>query len=264
MTRATATPRTPARRTVPLKNAKAAKTAARAAAPAPSPATDDQSDDVEGRMYRAIYDSVLNQRLKPGAKLPEASLCELFGTSRFVVRKVLERLAHDHVVELQPNRGARIVMPSREEAQHVLEARRGLEAAIVTLATQRASKRELADFRRELGKDHSAMHSGDQVAWARVASSFHHRLAQLAQSPILEQYLAQTLSRFSLIVALYELPDNPTCEHEEHERIVDCMARGDAAGAAREMELHLRDLESGLVDKRDQADTSLARLLGLG
>lgn len=245
-----------------LKKPKPIKATAPAAAS--TPVTDDQADDVEVRMYRAIYDSVVNQRLKPGAKLPEASLCELFGTSRFVVRKVLERLAHDHVVELQPNRGARVVLPSPEEAQHVLEARRGLEAAIVTLATQRATKRELADFRRELGKDHSAMHSGDQVTWARVATSFHHRLARLARSPILEQYLSETLSRFSLIVALYELPDNPTCEHEEHERIVDCMERGDAAGAAHEMELHLRDLESGLLNKRDQPDTSLASLLGLG
>lgn len=219
--------------------------------------------DVESRMYQAIFDSVLNQRLKPGAKLPEASLCELFDTSRFVVRKVLERLAHNHVVELQPNRGARVAMPSPEEAQHVLEARRGLEAAIVALATQRASKRDLAEFRRALAKDESAMNAVDQVTWARMASSFHHRLAHLARSPILEQYLGDILSRFSLIVALYELPDNPTCEHEEHERIVACMERGDVAGAMREMELHLRDLESTLTGKRDEPDTSLASLLGL-
>lgn len=261
MTRANTSPKNPK---APKAAAKRSAAATDAAAVNDKDGGSNSGDDVEGRIYRAIFDSVVNQRLKPGAKLPEASLCELFGTSRFVVRKVLERLAHDHVVELQPNRGARIVMPSPEEAQHVLEARRALEAAIVTLATQRATKRELAEFRRELGKDHAAMHAGDQVAWARVASSFHHRLARLARSPILEQYLGEILSRFSLIVALYELPDNPSCEHDEHERIVDCMERGDAAGAAHEMELHLRDLESSFMDKREQPDTSLASLLGLG
>ena len=76
--------------------------------------------------------------------------------------------------------------------------------------------------------------------------------------------MAQSRQNKSLIVALYELPDNPTCEQEEHERIVDCMERGDVAGAVREMDLHLRDLESSLVDKRDEPDTSLASLLGLG
>lgn len=235
------------------------------AAPTPAVTPDpDSAEDVEPRLYRTIFESVLNQRLKPGTKLPEASLCELFGTSRSVVRKVLQQLAHDHVVELQPNRGARIVMPSPEEAQQVFEARRALESAIVGLATQRASKRDLADLRRQLSKEHTAMHTADQVTWARMASSFHHRLARLAHSPILEQYLSEILSRFSLIVALYEPPDNPSCEHDEHERIVDCMERGDAAGAVRWMERHLRDLESNIVVKRNPPDSSLANLLGLG
>ncbi len=237
------------------------------AAPAAAEAVVDKiekADDVESRLYQSIFDSVLNKRLKPGTKLPETSLCELFNTSRFAVRKVLERLAQDHVVDLQPNRGARIAMPSLEEAQQVLEARRALETAIVALATQRATKRDLADLRRALGQDHSAMHAVDQVTWARMASSFHHRIAQIARSPILERYLSEILSRFSLIVALYELPDNPSCEHDEHERIVACMERGDAAGAMHEMELHLRDLESNIVAKREPPDRSLANLLGLG
>ena len=236
---------------------------AKAQAQAAANAAPEASDDVEIRLYQTIFDSVLNQRLKPGTKLPEASLCELFGTSRSVVRKVLQQLAHDHVVELQPNRGARIAMPSPEEAQQVFEARRALESAIVALATQRATKRDLADLRRQLGKEHSAMHTADQVTWARLASSFHHRLARLAHSPILEHYLGEILSRFSLIVALYEPPDDPSCEHDEHERIVDCMERGDAAGAVRWMEMHLRDLESNIVVKRNPPDSSLANLLGM-
>ena len=231
-----------------------------AATVSPAP---EATGDVESRLYQTIFDSVLSQRLKPGTKLPEASLCELFGTSRSVVRKVLQQLAHDHVVELQPNRGARIAMPSPEEAQQVFETRRALESAIVALATQRATKRDLADLRRQLGKEHSAMHTADQVTWARLASSFHHRLARLAHSPILERYLGEILSRFSLIVALYEPPDNPSCEHDEHERIVDCMERGDAAGAVRWMEMHLRDLESNIVVKRNPPDSRLANLLGL-
>ena len=47
------------------------------------------SDDVETRIYRAVFDSVMSQRLTPGTKLTEASLCSLFGVSRSVVRKVL-------------------------------------------------------------------------------------------------------------------------------------------------------------------------------
>ena len=37
-------------------------------------------------------------------------------------------------------------------------------------------------------------------------------------------------------------PGNAACEHDEHERIVDCIARGDANGAVALMDPHLLGL----------------------
>ncbi|MDM0043514.1 GntR family transcriptional regulator [Variovorax dokdonensis] len=223
----------------------------------------DDGDEVESRIYRTIFESVMNQRLTPGTKLPEAALCELFGTSRSVVRKVLQRLAHDHIVQLRPNRGAIIAVPTEEETRQIFEARRGLEAVIVNLATQNASEADIASLRRQLQTEHEAMHRFEQPAWARLASSFHLQLAALARNPILERYLVEMVSRCSLIVALYEPPGNASCEHEEHEGIVDCMARGDAAGAVQLMDNHLKTLERNVSVKRAGGDRSLAHLLGL-
>jgi DNA-binding GntR family transcriptional regulator len=223
----------------------------------------DEGDDVESRIYRAVFDSVMNQRLTPGTKLPESSLCELFGVSRSVVRKVLQRLAHDHIVQLRPNRGAIIAVPSPEETRQIFEARRGLEAIIVNLATQNATARDVAELRKQLKQEHDAMNRFDQPAWARLASSFHLRLAALARNPILERYLVEMVSRCSLIVALYEPPGNAACEHEEHERIVDCVARGDAEGAVQLMDEHLRALERNVSVQRAAPDRTLAHLLGM-
>ena len=223
----------------------------------------DEGDDVESRIYRAVFDSVMNQRLTPGTKLPESSLCELFGVSRSVVRKVLQRLAHDHIVQLRPNRGAIIAVPSPEETRQIFEARRGLEAIIVNLATQNATARDVAELRKQLKQEHDAMNRFDQPAWARLASSFHLGLAALARNPILERYLVEMVSRCSLIVALYEPPGNAACEHEEHERIVDCVARGDAEGAVQLMDEHLRALERNVSVQRAAPDRTLALLLGM-
>ncbi len=223
----------------------------------------DDSDDIESRIYRAVFESVMNQRLTPGTKLPEGSLCDLFGASRSVVRKVLQRLAHDHIVQLRPNRGAIIAMPSPEETRQIFEARRGLEAIIVNLATRNAKPADIAQLRQQLKAEHEAMHRFDQPAWARLASSFHLRMAALSGNPILERYLVEMVSRCSLIVALYEPPGNASCEHDEHERIVDCMARGDAAGAVQLMDEHLRQLERNVSVKRAEPERTLAHLLGM-
>jgi len=226
-------------------------------------ASPDTGDDVESRIYRSIFEGVMNQRLAPGTKLPENSLCSLFHVNRSVVRKVLQKLAHDHIVQLRPNRGAIIAMPSAEETRQIFEARRGLEAIIVRIAAENATARDLAELRRHLKQEHGAMHRVEQPAWARLASSFHLRLAALARNAILERYLVELVSRCSLIVALHEPPGKASCEHEEHARIVDCIARKDADEAVRLMVEHLHELERNVMVLGEKEDRSLGRLLGL-
>ena len=218
---------------------------------------------LEQRMYDAVFDSVMQQRLPPGTKLPEAALCELFQTSRSVVRKVLQRLAHDHIVELRPNKGAVVATPTPEETRQIFEARRPLEMAIVQLAARNAKPADVAELRARMAREHEAMHRFDQPAWSRLASAFHLRLAQLASNPILERYLAELLSRCSLIVALYEPPGNASCEHDEHVALVDAIGAGDGARAARLMEEHLLALERNIRLRQGSAEPSLAHMLGL-
>ncbi|MET0185485.1 MAG: GntR family transcriptional regulator [Achromobacter sp.] len=221
------------------------------------------AEDTEDRIYRAVFESVMRQRLAPGTKLPEAALCELFGVGRSVVQKVLQRLAHDHIVALRPNRGAMVAMPTREEVGKLFEARRALEAAIVPLVAQFATRADYAALRRQLKAEHRAMHHAPQNEWARLASTFHLRLAELSRNPILERYLKELMSRCALVVAIYEAPGNAPCEHDEHVRVVDDIERGNVARAIATMDAHLRDLESNIDLVEDRTGKSLAHMLGL-
>ena len=220
--------------------------------------------DSESRIYHSVFDSVMNQRIAPGTKLPEQALCELFSANRATVRKVLQRLAHDHIVDLRPNRGAVVAAPTPEETRQIFEARRLLEATIVPLVAQRITKSEIALLRKQLRDEHSAIHRADQPAWARLASAFHLRLGELSGNSILHGYLHELVSRCSLIVALYEPPGNAACEHDEHARIVDFIENGEPAKAVRVMNEHLLDLERRICLDKPQAEKSLAQMLGLG
>ena len=219
--------------------------------------------NLETRIYRTVFDSIMNQRLTPGTKLPESALCELFGAGRSVVRRALQRLAHDHMVDLRPNRGAIVSTPTPEEMRQIFEARRALEAAIVRLATQNAQPADFERLREQLGREHASMHKVDQTSWVRLASAFHLELASLANNPILEGYLKEIVSRCSLIVALYEPWGNASCEHDEHANIVECMERGDSAGAIQLMEHHLIELEQNIRLAKSQPEPSLKDRLGL-
>lgn len=218
---------------------------------------------IEERIYQHIFNAILNQRLTPGTKLPEAALCELFGAGRSVVRQVLHRLAHEHVIELRPNRGAIVAVPGVEETRQIFQARRALEAALLKLAISNATAEDFLELRQQLAAEHEAMHSVDQPAWARLASSFHMRVAELAGNTILEGWLKEVVSRCSLIVALYQPWGNASCEHDEHRQIVACMEARDFETAIKLMEEHLLLLERNICLRKPEAEVSLRERLGL-
>ena len=233
----------------------------------PLPRPDEPSGASEAmvrHIYQTVFERVMSQQLAPGTKLPEAALCQLFNVGRTTVQKALQKLAHDHIVELRPNRGAVVAMPTPQEMHEIFEARRTLEASMLVLAVRRATKKDIAALRRHLKEEHAVMHTWKQTDWARLASSFHLRVAELARNPILHRYLAELLSRCSLIVALHEPGGHASCEHEEHARVVDCIANGDEAGAVRAMEEHLQELEQRIRLVAQQPGNSLARMLGVG
>lgn len=221
------------------------------------------SGSVEDRIYKAVFESVMAQRLAPGTKLPEAGLCALFQASRATVRQVLQRLAHDHIVQLRPNKGAIIAVPTLEETRQIFEARRELEASVIRLASQRITQAHLQVLRQKLQQEHQAMHRFDQPGWARLASGFHLYLAELSGNALLQRYLVEIISRCSLLIALHETPGNAGCEHEEHEGIVECLARGDGEGAAALMTEHLNGLEQRIQLQAQKPEPSLKDLLGL-
>lgn len=220
--------------------------------------------DIEQHIYQTVFDSVLNQRLTPGTKLPEPALCELFNVSRAVIRKVLQRLEHDRIVELRPNKGAVIAAPTPEETRQIFEARRALEVSIVELATRRRKPEDLAELRHLLDHEHSVTHNPYQPAWAVCAREFHLKIATVAGNPILIAYLTELMTRCSLIVALYQPIGNAACEHAEHRRIVDYMAKGDVASARAEMGKHLRSLEDNICLDRKASAQTLAQMLNIG
>ena len=73
------------------------------------------------RVYGAVYRAILEHRAVPGMRLREEELAAEFQVSRTVVRQALQRLAQDGLVALQHNRGAQVVVPTREQAAQVFE-----------------------------------------------------------------------------------------------------------------------------------------------
>lgn len=198
------------------------------------------------RVYDAIYAAVMDHRLAPGARLREEELAQTFAVSRTLVRQALHRLAQDGVVLLRPNRGAQVPEPTRQDGQHVFDARRVVECEVVRRLAGKLDKAQTAELRRVVEAEARAHRAGDRGEAIRLSGEFHRQLAQMSGNPIFVRMLEELLPTTSLLMALYKAPGEPMCVAHSHRALLAVLADATGAGAAAEMRRHLNEIERSL------------------
>ena len=93
-----------------------------------------------------LRDLILGGSIPAGAKLGEADLASRLDVSRTPIREALSRLAAEGLVELVPNRGARVAHWTDEELEQIFELRLRLEPYAVGLAVPRLTDSDLDDL----------------------------------------------------------------------------------------------------------------------
>lgn len=209
------------------------------AAPAPAMAAD--------RVVDAIYAAVMDHRLAPGTRLREEELAQTFSVSRTSVRQALHRLAQDGVVLLRPNRGAQVPEPTRQDGEHVFDARRVVECEVARRLAGTLDKVQLAELKRLVEAESRAHRAGDRSKAIRLSGEFHRRLAQMSGNPIFVRMLDELLPTTSLLMALYKAPGEPMCVAHSHLQMLTVLSDGSAASAATEMRRHLNEIERSLA-----------------
>ena len=147
----------------------------------------------------ALTGAIVEHRLQPGAKLAEQKLADHFGVSRTIVRQALNQLSREHLVVLEPARGASVAMPSIEEARQVFEVRAMIESAMVRQLCAQITDIQIAQLRAHLRNEQEAVRRTDVPGRTRLLADFHVLLARLLGNEVLAQLLADLLSRSSLI-----------------------------------------------------------------
>jgi len=199
------------------------------------------------RVFDAIYRAVLEHRLAPGEWLREAEMATEFKVSRTVVRQALQRLAQDQVIELRHNRGARVPLPSLEDAVHVFEARRIVECEVARRLGGRLTPEQLAELRAVAQAEQAADQRGDRAEAIRMSGEFHHALTRMHGNPVFGRLLNGLLPTTSLLMARFKVDGGQVCVAHRHVDLIDALLRGSAPAAA-EMRKHLAELERSLVD----------------
>jgi DNA-binding GntR family transcriptional regulator len=203
----------------------------------------------ENAIHRVLSATLLSGRLAPGTQLVEMRLAPIFGVSRERIRKVLQRLGHERLLELIQNRGAFVASPSLTQAREIYEARRIVEGGIVGRLAGRLSAAQAEALAEHGRREHAALKSGDRAVSIRLSAEFHILLAECAGSPFVTRELQELVSRTSMLVAFFEAPAASACACEEHEDILVALSEGDAGRSLKAMHAHLSLIETRLTPR---------------
>jgi DNA-binding GntR family transcriptional regulator len=197
-------------------------------------------------IYERIYVAILEHRLHPGTKLGEEKMAEIFGVSRARIREVLARLAHEQIVELYPQRGAYVAKPSIEQARDIFEARRLIEPAVLRRLVDTVTPEKIQRIRQHIELEADARRRGDKRATIRLSGEFHTLVAELAGNSAFARTMRELCMLTCLTIFLYDAPTAQSCRDDEHQMIIDAVAKRDRARAEKLMLDHLDHIEGSL------------------
>lgn len=202
----------------------------------------------EGIARRYLHDEVakrlraliLSGELAPKSRLHELDLAERFGISRTPMREAIKILSAEGLVELLPNRGARVAAIDEAEIDDMLEVIAGLEANGARLAAGRITEAEIA----RIGKDHAAMvaayQAKDEPRYFALNRAIHERIMAAAKNQTLSDIytgLSSRIQRFRY--SAHKTDDQWQRAVDEHEEMLRLLQLRDGEALARLMEAHI-------------------------
>ena len=177
-------------------------------------------------VYNELKRRIFLKELRPGQRLPEASLAKTLSVSRTPVREALRILANEGLVNLAPNTGARLASPALEEMREGYELREHLERLAVRRAADHITPLQLCMLDEAIMEEESIFRTRDLERYLEVNIRFHRIIAESSKNRILAEYVKNILSRTYVYMVFFEsffdFDTNPSLD--EHREIAKALA----------------------------------------
>ncbi|WP_457809077.1 GntR family transcriptional regulator [Kushneria sp. EE4] len=175
-----------------------------------------------------LRDMIIEGELEQGARIYEGPLCESLGVSRTPLREALRFLASEGLVELVPQRGARVRQFSARDIEDMLILIRSLEELAARLGCQRADDDEIAGVRALHERMLACYHQRDRLEYYKNNQLIHSAMVALSHNEPLIQTHDSLQSRLKRVRFIgHDGPDKWAAAVDEHERIMTALEARD-------------------------------------
>src|SRR6202043_1612409 len=194
--------------------------------------------------------------IEDGARIPERRLCDLFGVSRTPLREALKVLASEGLVDLLPNRGARVRQLSASDLTELFDVMGGLEALAGRLACEKITDAEFAEIERLHHEMYGFYLHRDMHGYFRANQLIHQKIVEASRNAALRTIYANFAGRIRRIRYSANFARKRERWGEamrEHEAILDALRRRAGGELGDILFTHLRNKRTAAVEHLQEA-----------
>lgn len=203
---------------------------------------------------RSLRDQILSGRIPAGTRLGEADLAERLAVSRTPVREALSRLAAEGLVDLVPNRGARVAAWTTDQLREIFELRLAVEPVVVARAVPRVDAADLdrlGELARRMKRLSRPGRHRDLDTVVELNREFHGVFTRAADNTALAGSL-RAVTHAAVVRRNFEDYDAASLSRsmDHHLEMVAATAARDPEWAASVMRCHLHNARTTMLRDR--------------
>ena len=208
-----------------------------------------------------IRDMIVEGELAPGPRISERALCDRFGVSRTPLREALKVLASEGLVELTPNRGARVILLTEPDARDMFEVMGTLEGLAGELAAARITAEDIAAIKAlhyQMALHHARR---ELMPYFRLNQEIHRKIFEISRNRTLLSVYRSLAGRIRRPRYLANISPTRWAEAlKEHEAILAALEARDGQTLGRILKAHLSKTgETVLQALREEAGNGASR-----
>lgn len=197
--------------------------------------------DLKDKVHDYLVHLILEGSLKPGDKVPELRIANIFGISRTPVREAMRQLYSNGVLEYRPNCNPTVANWDDEKIAQLEDVRVVLENLAAKLAIEYGGNKDFETMRKISEKCYQAGLENDIVGLLMADGEFHNEMARISRNQQLMKFMEEIhiQNRFVLCWRKdFLVPADQ--QYQQHQAIVEALLQRDETKVVRLLTLHNR------------------------
>ena len=188
---------------------------------------------MKNKIYKILKEEIVTLRLAPGNPLLEEKLAKRFKVSRTPIREVLNKLNHEGLIELIPQKGAFVARIGFTDVRELFQIREALEGLAAKISASRFTKEELDEFE-------SALDTENLDKAEEVGRKLHQTILEKAGNKRISSLIDVLRSQIERMYFLAKnLPGREKRSLEEHKELLQALRTRNGELAEKAMRKHM-------------------------